>query len=197
MRYILRVAIAGMLVISIAPLDNSTVEASAVHRVQAGDTLWLIGKKYGVSIKDIQYKNHKSGHLLYVGERLTIPTSVTNSEKELMARLVHAEAKGEPYAGKVAVATVVLNRVKSDEFPDTISDVIHQKVKHSYAFEPVQNGSIHQHANQEAAEAVDEAIAYDGMGNDSLYFYNPETATSKWIFSTEETLTIGKHRFAK
>ncbi|MDR0137003.1 cell wall hydrolase [Metabacillus idriensis] len=172
-------------------------EAAAKHEVKTGDTLWLIGKKYGVSIKEIQSLNHKSGQLLYVGEKLEVPQSISDEDKDLLARIVHAEAKGEPYAGKVAVATVVLNRVKDDRFPDTIKDVIYQKQSGIYAFSPVENGSINEPADDEAKEAVQEALAYEGMGNDSVYFYNPVTAESDWIRTREVTLTIGKHTFAK
>lgn len=114
-----------------------------------------------------------------------------------MAKLVHAEAKGEPYAGKVAVATVILNRLDKNDFPNTIKDVIYERVGGHYAFSPVQNGAINQSAGSEAMKAVNEAIAFRGQGQGSLYFYNPKTSTSKWIFSTDTTVTIGKHRFAK
>lgn len=172
-------------------------EAATKHEVKTGDTLWLIGKKYGVSIKEIQSLNHKSGQLLYVGEKLQVPQSISDEDKDLLARIVHAEAKGEPYAGKVAVATVVLNRVKDDRFPDTIRDVIYQKQSGIYAFSPVENGSINDPADEEAKEAVQEALVYEGMGNDSVYFYNPVTAESDWIRTREVTLTIGRHTFAK
>jgi N-acetylmuramoyl-L-alanine amidase len=172
-------------------------EAATNHEVKSGDTLWLIGKKHGASIKNIKAINHKSGHLLYVGEKLQIPQSISDEDKELLARIVHAEAKGEPYAGKVAVATVILNRVKDERFPDTIKDVIYQKVSGIYAFSPVQNGTINEPADEEAKEAVQEALAYEGMGNDSVYFYNPKTAESDWIFTREVTMNIGNHTFAK
>lgn len=113
-------------------------------------------------------------------------------EKKLLARLVHAEAKGEPYSGKVAVATVVLNRMEHEQFPDTVKEVIYQK----NAFEPVQNGSINEPANKEAVQAVEEAIEDQGKNDELLYFYNPETATSDWIFTREVVKKIGKHAFA-
>ncbi|MEM5017800.1 cell wall hydrolase [Metabacillus indicus] len=172
-------------------------QAAEGHKVQHGDTLWLIGKKHGVSVKDIESLNHKSGHLLYVGEELQIPQSISDKEKDLLARIVHAEAKGEPYAGKVAVATVVLNRVEDERFPDTVTDVIYQKVSGIYAFSPVENGAINEPADEESKEAVQEALAYQGMDNEAVYFYNPVTAESDWIRSREITLTIGDHVFAK
>jgi len=89
---------------------------------------------------------------------LGILASISEKEKDLLARLVSVEAKGEPYAGKVAVATVVLNRVAHNDFPDTVTDVIYQKTSHgSYAFTPVQNGMINQSADAESKKAVNEA----------------------------------------
>lgn len=117
---------------------------------------------------------------------------MTKAEKNLLARLVHAEAKGEPYAGKVAVADVVLNRVEDEGFPDTLNEVIYQK----NAFEPVQNGSINQAADQESNEAVEEALENNNENEDLLYFYNPETATSDWILTRQVVKTIGNHAFS-
>ncbi|MGM7720094.1 cell wall hydrolase [Metabacillus sp. Hm71] len=178
-------------------VPKSKANAATTHQVQTGDTLWLIGKKYGVSVKSLKSVNQKSSDLLYAGEKLTIPQSITAEERDLLARLVHAEAKGEPYAGKVAVASVVLNRVDSSLFPNDIKSVIYQVDQGYYAFTPVQNGTINQPADAEAKEAVQEALAFRGMGNGSLYFYNPVTAKSPWITTREVTVTIGKHRFAK
>jgi N-acetylmuramoyl-L-alanine amidase len=117
---------------------------------------------------------------------------INEEEKKLLARLVQAEAEGEPYEGKVAVADVVLNRVEHEQFPDTIKDVIYQK----NAFEPVQNGSINEPASNEAVKAVEEALVDQGKNEELLYFYNPETATSEWIFSREVVKKIGNHSFA-
>ncbi|CAM3710966.1 cell wall hydrolase [Mesobacillus zeae] len=119
---------------------------------------------------------------------------IDEEERVLLARLVHAEAKGEPYDGKVEVANVVLNRVENEQFPDTIQGVIYQK----NAFEPVQNGSINKPADQESVKAVEEALTEEGQGNDDelLYFYNPDTATSNWISSRTVVKKIGNHSFA-
>ncbi len=176
---------------------QSKASAATTHQVQSGDTFWLIGKKYGVPVSSIMSTNKKSSHLLFVGEKLVIPQSITAAEMDLLAKLVHAEAKGEPYAGKVAVASVVLNRVDSSLFPNDIKSVIYQKDQGYYAFTPVQNGTINQPANASAKEAVKEALAFRGRGQGSLYFYNPKTAKSTWIISKEVTITIGNHRFAK
>ncbi|MGM0873351.1 MAG: cell wall hydrolase [Bacillota bacterium] len=196
---ILKLVAVSTLALSLVAMSapQSKASAATTHQVQSGDTFWLIGKKHGVSVNTLMSTNRKSSHLLFVGEKLVIPQTITAEEKDLLARLVHAEAEGEPYAGKVAVATVVLNRVDSSLFPNDIKSVIYQKDQGYYAFTPVQNGAINQPADAKSKEAVQEALAYRGMGNNSLYFYNPKTAKSTWITSREVTITIGNHRFAK
>lgn len=122
-------------------------------------------------------------------------TNSRNTESELLARIVHAESKGEPYLGQVAVAAVILNRVDSPDFPNTLAGVIYQPG----AFEPVSNGTINQAVpnNASARKAAREALnGYDPTGG-CLYFFNPNTATSKWIWSKSIVKTIGKHHFAK
>ncbi|MFJ5717463.1 cell wall hydrolase [Neobacillus sp. NPDC093127] len=132
-----------------------------------------------------------------VKEPATPAVSISDKEKDLFARLVEAEAKGESYEGKVAVATVVLNRVESPQFPDTVTEVINEVVGHAYAFSPVQNGEINKPASEESTQAVDEALNREDTLNDSIFFYNPEIATDTWIRSRETVETIGNHVFAK
>jgi N-acetylmuramoyl-L-alanine amidase len=123
--------------------------------------------------------------------------SISQSEKDLFARLVEAEAKGEPYEGKVAVATVVLNRVDSPEFPDSVTEVIKEKVGKAYAFSPVQNGEINKPASEDSKEAVEEALKREDTLDNSIYFYNPDIATDNWIRTRDAVETIGNHVFAK
>jgi N-acetylmuramoyl-L-alanine amidase len=130
-------------------------------------------------------------------EPATPAVSISNEEKDLFARLVEAEAKGESYEGKVAVATVVLNRVDSSEFPNTISGVINEVVGDAYAFSPVQNGKINDPASDESIQAVEEALTRQDRLNDCIYFYNPEIATDTWITTREVVKTVGNHVFAK
>ena len=114
-----------------------------------------------------------------------------------MARLVEAEAKGESYEGKVAVATVVFNRGDSPHFPNNVKDVINQVVGNSYAFSPVQNGEINKPASDETKQAVDAALTRKDRLQDSIYYYNPDIATDDWIRSRNVVKIIGNHVFAK
>lgn len=177
---------------------TNDASANTIHTVQLGDTFWKLGVKYGVSVHSIKKLNNRTSDMLYVGERIKIPASVSESEKDLLARLVRAEAQGEPYAGKVAVATVVLNRVDHPGFPNTVHDVIYERTSTGhYAFTPVANGQINKPADAESIRAVNEALAFRGQGSGSLYFYNPKTATNQWIKSRPITVIIGNHVFAK
>lgn len=118
--------------------------------------------------------------------------SYHESEIYTLARLVHAEARGEPYLGKVAVAAVVLNRVRSAYFPNTISGVIYQ----AGAFDCVADGQINLTPDSDALRAARDAMnGWDPTGG-CIYYYNPATATSAWIWSREVRLTIGAHSFA-
>lgn len=168
-------------------------EAKAAYIVKKGDSLWKIGVKYGVPVKQLKAVNNKYSDGVSVGEKLIIPETITEQEKDLLARLVEAEAKGEPYKGKVAVATVVLNRVESSLYPDTITEVIYQPGQ----FTPVQNGEIYKPASEESKMAVHEALAFQGLGRGSLYFYNPEKTDDQWVRSKSITTVIGNHIFAK
>ena len=128
---------------------------------------------------------------------ITLPGSVSaasynESETYLLGRLVHGEARGEPYVGKVAVAAVVLNRVKSPSFPNTISGVIYQ----SGAFDAVSDGQINLTPDEDSLRAARDALnGWDPTGG-CLYYYNPATATNGWIWSRTVQLSIGKHNFA-
>ncbi|WP_034743573.1 cell wall hydrolase [Halalkalibacter wakoensis] len=176
---------------------TDTEASSTTHTVVSGDTLYKLGQQYGVSAIDIQRANNKSSSMIMVGERLSIPATISAAERDLLARLVRAEAEGEPYAGKVAVATVVLNRVAHRDFPNTVRGVINEVSHGHYAFSPVQNGRINRAADSESIRAVNEALAFRGQGSGSLFFYNPTIATNHWIATRTETVRIGNHVFAK
>jgi N-acetylmuramoyl-L-alanine amidase len=117
----------------------------------------------------------------------------TEEEIEMMAKLVYGEARGESFEGQVAVAAVVLNRLESDKFPDTVKGVIFEP----QAFTAVIDGQYYATPNKTAYRAVYKAIqGWDPSGG-ALYYFNPEVATSDWIWSRKQITKIGKHIFAK
>lgn len=163
-----------------------------LHIVKEDESVSEIAKNYGVPLQDLLTKNNIKNSTVEQGDVLVLPETLSSQEKDLLARLVHAEAKGEPYKGKVAVATVVLNRVDSDKFPDTVSEVIHAKNQ----FTPVSNGSIKKPADKESMKATKEAIAMQDKGLDATFFYNPKKTNDRWIKSLPVVSKIGNHHFA-
>ena len=120
-------------------------------------------------------------------------TSSNNTDLNLLSKLVHAEARGEPYKGMVAVAATVLNRVADSRFPNTISGVIYQP----RAYTCVDDGQINLEANSQAKKAAQDAINGWDPTSGCVYYFNPDTATSGWIWSRPQVMTIGKHIFCK
>lgn len=115
----------------------------------------------------------------------------TENDLNLMANAVYGESRGEPYEGQVAVAAVILNRVKSTSFPNTVSGVIFQP----RAFTAVADGQIYLTPNEKAKKAVQAAVDGWDPTNGCLYYFNPDTATSPWIWTRTQVKTIGKHIF--
>ncbi len=120
-------------------------------------------------------------------------SSSNSSNVNLLARLIYGEARGEPYTGQVAVGAVVMNRVKSSSFPNSISGVIYQ----SGAFDAVKDGQINLTPDSTAKKAAQDAINGWDPSYGAIYYFNPSTATNKWIWSRPMTVTIGRHRFCK
>ena len=116
----------------------------------------------------------------------------SSSDVYLLAKTIYAEGRGEPYSGQVAIAAVVLNRVRSPQFPNTVSGVVYQK----HAFTAVTDGQINLTPDDTAMKAAKDAInGWDPTGG-ALYYYNPAVATSAWIFDRQTITVIGKHVFA-
>ncbi len=117
------------------------------------------------------------------------------SDIQLMARAINGEARGEPYEGQVAVGAVILNRVKHSQFPNTVSGVIYQ----SGAFTAVSDGQINSAIPEDSTVYKAAQDAKNGWDPTSgcIYYFNPSTATNKWIWSRPLVKTIGKHRFCK
>ena len=119
-------------------------------------------------------------------------SSYSDADVQLLARLIYGEARGESYVGQVAVGAVVMNRIKSASFPNTMSGVIYQ----SYAFTAVDDGQINLTPDATAKKAAQDAMNGWDPTYGALYYYNPATATSSWIFSRQTTVVIGRHVFA-
>ncbi len=114
-----------------------------------------------------------------------------SSDYDLLARIISAEARGESYLGQVAVGAVILNRIEHPSFPDTLSGVIYQKG----AFSCLNDGQFYEAVADSAYSAARDAINGLDPSGGAIYYYNPSTATSKWIFSRPVITTIGNHRF--
>ncbi|PMC36094.1 cell wall hydrolase [Bacillus sp. UMB0899] len=181
-------------------VTNTNAEENAEN--QSVDSLHLILNKHGIQTEtnnaqsiDLRFQQKETINkesIIKAEADDKKSKKVSKEEKKLLAQLVHAEAKGEPFGGKVAVAEVVLNRVEHEQFPDTIKQVIYQE----NAFEPVANNSINKPADKESYKAVQEALEVNDNSKELLYFYNPETATDDWIRSRDVVKTIGNHAFA-
>lgn len=144
-------------------------------------------KAYGLTVDGIAGPKTLSALGISTGS-----SGYSNSDVYLLAKCIYAEARGEPYTGKVAVGAVVLNRVKSSKFPNTISGVIYQP----WAFTCVNDGQINLEPNDECLRAARDAMNGWDPTYGCLYYYNPSTATSKWIWSTKTVVKIGKHVFS-
>ncbi|HOB86255.1 MAG TPA: LysM peptidoglycan-binding domain-containing protein [Bacillota bacterium] len=178
------------------------------YQVVAGDTLWLISQRCGISLASLIAANNLSNpHLIYPGQLLNIPGPVSlpptsglqlsAADLDLFARLVHAEAAGEPYLGQVAVAASVLNRVKSPLYPNTVRQVILQVVNGYYQYSPVQDGRINLPAGASAHRAVQEALNGSDPSLGATGFYNPAKTSNWWVRSRPVTTVIGNHVFFK
>lgn len=133
------------------------------------------------SVKVLENDNKSSGNSNY-----------TSSDLYLLAKCIYAESRGESYTGQVAVGAVILNRVASSQFPNTISGVIYQR----NAFTAVSDGQINLEPDKTAMNAASDAMNGWDPTYGCLYYYNPAVATSSWIFSRQTVTTIGKHVFA-
>ncbi|AAM24273.1 MAG: LysM-repeat proteins and domain [Caldanaerobacter subterraneus] len=185
--------------------------------VQKGDSLYLIAKKYGITVDALKAANDYKSDIIYPGQVFIIPKPVNSSSRtyndvsrgyvqrsvipytpeefDLLARLVTAEADGEPYQAKVAVAAVVINRVKSGIFPNTIKDVIYQvDAWGNYQFTPVLNGWINRPASTDAIAAARDALNGIDPTNGALYYFD-QSSTNAWLWSLPIAARIGNMVF--
>jgi len=187
-----------------------TLSTSQIKNIQTKLKRWgyytgavdgIYGSKTTTAVKYFQRKNGLTADGI-VGKKTASAMGITlsgssstkqnSSDKYLLAKCIHAEARGEPYTGQVAVGAVILNRIKNPNFPNTIAGVIYQK----NAFTCVNDGQINLEPNQSAYQAAQDALNGWDPTSGCIYYFNPNTATSSWIWSRKQVITIGKHIFA-
>jgi len=164
-----------------------------IYGSQTLEAVKYFQRKNGLKVDGIAGTQTLQAMGIFSSSSSSSSSSTSSSNLNLLARLVYGEARGEPYTGQVAVAAVVLNRVKSSSFPNTISGVIYQ----SGAFDVVADGQINLTPNSTAIKAAQDALNGWDPSYGAIYYFNPSTATNKWIWSRPMTVTIGRHRFCK
>ncbi len=166
---------------------NGSVDG--IYGTQTYNAVKYFQRKNGLTVDGIAGKNT----LAAMGIYSNTTTGTNTANVELLAKLIHGEARGEPYKGMVAVGAVVLNRVDDSRFPSTIAGVIYQ----AGAFDAVSDGQINMTPSTSAYNAARDALnGWDPSGG-AVYYFNPATATNKWIWSRPLTVVIGNHRFCK
>lgn len=180
------------------------------YTVNTGDTLSQIAVNEHLTLGELIKLNPKISNPNLIFPNETINTSggtagvipvdaprysdYQSDDLDLLARIVNAEAKGESYAGKVAVAKVILNRAASPMFPNTIREVVYE----SGQFQPVANGSINNEASAESTQAAKEVLeTYTGNPNGALYFYNPKSTSDSWIRTRTVVGKVGNQIFSR
>lgn len=171
------------------------------YEVSEGDVLSYIEEHYGVEFDEL-YNFHSDiePSLLKVGSSISLVGNTDNSterailsagDRDLLERLVQAEAGDQEYEGKVAVAEVVFNRVDSSDFPNSVYEVITQEGQ----FEPYETGTIHTSPDAESVESVEEALEGTNLVEGALFFWNPTIATSRWLEKLTVVKQIDNHEF--
>ncbi len=159
---------------------------------QTKEAVKYFQRKNGLAVDGIVGVKTLAALGMTLGSSSSSTSGYSDSDITLLARLIYGEARGESYTGQVAVGAVVLNRVKSASFPNTIAGVIYQP----YAFTAVSDGQINLSPNETARKAAIAAMNGWDPSYGAIYYYNPSTATSSWIFSRQTTVVIGDHVFA-
>ena len=181
---------------------------SKTYVVQAGDSLYLIAKKFGLDLYTLRRANNTWTDKIISGQVLNIPVKTpapipvvtktvtySSSDVDLLARLITAEAQGEPYTAMVSVGAVVVNRTKSGSFPTSISGVIYQTINGYCQFTPVLNGWINKPALPDAIVAAKAALGGIDPTNGALFYYD-NTITNPWLLAKPISLTVDKLIFA-
>ncbi len=191
-------------------LDTQLISSDSTlinYTVREGDTLYDIASEYQVALDELIRVNKLSGSLILPGGTLVLPEkaalegvmsrgNMTREELMLLARLIHAEARGESFEGQVAVGAVILNRLDSPHFPKTITEIVFQKNNRVYQFSPVGDGSINLEPDEKSIQAALQALSGKDPTKGALFFYNPEISGDKWIKTLPVITKIGNHVFA-
>ena len=165
-----------------------------IYGSQTMEAVKYFQRKNGLAVDGIAGKNTLAAMGIYNSSNSNSgSSSSTSNDLNLLARIIYGEARGEPYTGQVAVGAVVMNRVKNSSFPNTIAGVIYQ----SGAFDAVKDGQFNLTPNDTARKAAQDAYNGWDPSYGAIYYFNPATATNKWIWSRPMTVTIGRHRFCK
>lgn len=163
-------------------------EVTGYYGSQTTEAVKRFQKKHGLSATGVA--DRKTLELIGISSSSS-GASVSNADLELLARIISAEARGEPYIGQVAVGAVVLNRVKSSSFPDSISGVVYQPG----AFTAITDGQINEAVTDSARRAARDALNGSDPTGGALYYYNPDKTSNRWIRSRPVITRIGQHLF--
>ena len=164
-----------------------------IYGTQTQEAVKYFQRKNGLTVDGIAGPATLKAMGIYSSSSSGSSSSTNSNDLNLLARVVYGEARGEPYAGQVAVAAVTLNRVKSSSFPNTLAGVVYQ----SGAYDAVRDGQINLTPDSTAKKAAQDAMNGWDPSYGAIYYFNPATATNKWIWSRPMTVTIGNHRFCK
>ncbi|NLM39108.1 MAG: LysM peptidoglycan-binding domain-containing protein [Firmicutes bacterium] len=186
-----------------APIPVKDHSSLGRYQVQRGDSLYVIARMYDMTVDELKALNGLKSEIIRPGQVLTVsygsvrdyPVGVRLSDQEVkwLAQMIYAESRGEPYLGQVAVGAVILNRLKSPQFPNTLYGVLFQR----NAFQPIKNGAFFNEPDEKAYRAAYEALMGHDPTNGALYFFNPRQSNDKFMHSRPATVTIGRHRFMK
>jgi N-acetylmuramoyl-L-alanine amidase len=195
-------------ILSLFVTPTGATAPQEIHQGSQGVDVWKLQKRlYALGLYDGQINgiaDSKTMEAIRLFQRVNgqkgtgrssrpAQSSLSEKELDLLTRLVYAESRGEPYEGQVAVAAVVLNRVESPHFPDTVRDVIFQRG----AFSVVRHGQLPKKTSEQARRAVLDAARGIDPSKGALYFYNPDISSSEWIFTRPRVTEIGNHVFAR